>query len=136
MTSIKRDLFSQNFEVRRLLFAKDDRTPSEARKQPIVELPKISAPTFHGDIHVHVLNLVAFREEIEVAINSNERRHGAQNFVYLPKGAKEGPAKQVIKLVLESPGQVIFTFKIYRETIAGYCVDEICNLRMAFWYMW
>ena len=74
VTSIKRDLSNQDFEVRRLLLEKEDgHKTSEAHKKPIVELPKISAPTFDWDI----LNWVAFWEQFEVAIHSNERLHDA-----------------------------------------------------------
>ena len=59
VTSIKRDLSNQDFEVRRLLLENEDtRKPIEAHKEPTVELPRISAPTFDGDI----LNCVAFSE--------------------------------------------------------------------------
>ena len=59
VTSIKRDLSNQDFEVRWLfLEIEDGHKPSEAHKEPIVELFKTSAPTFDGGI----LNWVAFWE--------------------------------------------------------------------------
>ena len=64
VTSIKKDLSNQDSEVRRLLLKKDGHKPAEAHKEPIVELPRISAPTFDVDI----LNWVSFWEQFEVAI--------------------------------------------------------------------
>ena len=85
VTSIKRDLSNQDFEVRRLLLEiEDGHKPSEAHKEPIIELPKISTPTFDGDI----LNWVAFWEQFEIAIHSKERLHDAQKFVYLREALK------------------------------------------------
>ena len=50
-TSIERDLSNQDFEVRRLLLDfEDNHKPSEVPSKATVELPKISAPTFDGDI--------------------------------------------------------------------------------------
>ena len=94
VTSIKRDVSNQDFEVRRLLLEIEcGHKPAEAHKESIIELPRISTPTFDGDI----LNWVAFWEQFEVAIHSNERLHDAQKFVYLREAVKDGPAKQVIQ---------------------------------------
>ena len=99
VTTIKRDLSNQDLEVRRLLLRKEDgHKPSEARKEPIIEVHKIRAPTFEGDI----INWVAFWEQFEVAIQSNERLHDAQKFVYLREAVKDGPAKQVIQGISHS----------------------------------
>ena len=85
---------NQDFEVRWLLLEiEGSHKPSEARKDPAVELPKISGPTFDGDI----LNWVAFWEQYEATIHSNEKLHDVQKFVYLREAVKEGPAKQVIQ---------------------------------------
>ena len=56
-SSIERDLSNQDFEVwRMLLDFENNHKPSEACIETVVELPKISAPTFDVDI----LNWVAF----------------------------------------------------------------------------
>ena len=57
VTSIKRDLSNQDFEVRLLLLETEDGDkPAEAYKEPIIELARISDPNYDWDI----LNLVAF----------------------------------------------------------------------------
>ena len=100
-TSIKRDVSNQDFEVRRLILEIEcGHKPAEAHKEPIVELPRISTPTFDGDI----LNWVAFWEQFEVAIHSNERLHDAHKFIYLREAVKDGPAKQVIQGISHSAG--------------------------------
>ena len=97
ITSSKRDLSKQDFKVRWLLLEIEaGHKPAEAHKEPIVELPRISAPIFDGDI----LNCVSFWEQFEVAIHSNERLHDAQKFIYLREAVKDGPAKQVIQAFL------------------------------------
>ena len=50
-TLIKRDLSNQYFVVKRLLLEIEAcYKPTKARKESMVEVPKISAPTFDGDI--------------------------------------------------------------------------------------
>ena len=100
-SSIDKDLSNQDFEVRRLLLDfEENHKPSEACMETSVELPKISAPTFDGDI----LNWVAFWEQFETAIHNNEKLNDAQKFVYLREALKMGPAKQTIQGLSHSAG--------------------------------
>ena len=100
-TSIKKHLSNQDFEVRRLFIEiEDNHKPTEAHKEPTVEFPRISAPTFDGDI----LNWVAFWEQFEVAFHRNKKMHDGQKFVYVREAVKEGPAKQVIQGISHSSG--------------------------------
>ena len=100
-TAIENDLSNEDLEVRRLLLKiEDGHKPSETHKEPVIELPRISAPTFDGNI----LNWVAFWEQFEVAIHSNDRLHDAQKFVYLREAVKDGSANQVIQGISHSAG--------------------------------
>ena len=86
-TSIKRDLSNQDFVVRQLLLEIEaSYKPPEARKEPMVELPKISAPTFDGDL----LNWVSFWEQFEATIHKNKRLHDSKKFVYLREEPRKG----------------------------------------------
>ena len=99
--SIKKDLANEDFEVKRLLRKVEDehKTPV-THKEAIIELPRISAPTFDGNI----LNWVTFWEQFKVAIHSNDRLHDAQKFVYLREAVKDGSANQVIQGISHSAG--------------------------------
>ena len=100
-SSIERDLSEQDFGVRKMLLDfEENHKPSEACIETAVELPKISAPTFDGDI----LNWVAFWEQFETAIHNNEKLNDAQKFVYLREALKAGPAKQTIQGLSQSAG--------------------------------
>ena len=49
VTSIKRDLSNQDFEVKRLLLEiEDSHKPTRAHKEPTVESPRTSTPNFDG----------------------------------------------------------------------------------------
>ena len=91
-TSIKRALFELDFETGRRLHLLEDTTRT-SHFEPTVELPRISIPTFDGD----VLNWAVFWEQFETTIHSNEKLHDAQKLAYLRDAVASGPAKWVIQ---------------------------------------
>ena len=78
------------------------RKPVEAHLEPTVELPKISVPTFDGD----VLSWAVFWEQFQTAINDNKKLHEAQKlaYMYLRDAVDKGPAKKVIQGLAHSAG--------------------------------
>ena len=69
-TSIQGTLLGLDFEIVRRLYLLKDTKASEVPLEPTVELPKISVPTFDGD----VLNWAVFWEQLETAIQQEITR--------------------------------------------------------------
>ena len=63
-----------------------------------MKLPKISIPTFDGNI----LNWSMFWDQFNVAIHSSTQLSNSQKLVYLRKALKDGPAKSVIEGLSQS----------------------------------
>ena len=100
VTSIQGSLSELDFEIVRQLYLLQDTKPSEVPLEPTVELPKISVPTFHGD----VLNWAVFWEQFEMAIQNNRKLHNAQKLTYLRDMVEGGPAQRVIQGLAHSAG--------------------------------
>ena len=64
--------------VRRLHLLTETPATYEAHLEPTVELPKISVPTFDGDI----LSWAVFWEKFQTAIHGNKKLHEAQKLAY------------------------------------------------------
>ena len=58
-----------------------------------VKLPKISIPTFDGNI----MNWSSFWEQFEVSIHKKENLEGVEKLAYLRHALKDGSAKLVIQ---------------------------------------
>ena len=100
-TAMQGALSELDFEaVRRLHLLKETPATSEAHLEPTVELPKISVPTFDGD----VLNWAVFWEQFETAIHNSKKLHDAQKLAYLRDAVDCGPAKKVIQGLAHSAG--------------------------------
>lgn len=101
-TTIQAAVSELDFQAVRRLHLLLEKTPieSEAHLEPTVELPKISVPTFDGD----VLNWAVFWEQFDTAIHSSKKLHDAQKLAYLRDAVECGPAKKVIQGLAHSAG--------------------------------
>ena len=99
-TTIQGNLSELDFEIVRRLYLLEDTKKSEIPLEPTVELPKISVPTFDGD----VLNWAVFWEQFETAIHNSRKLHDAQKLTYLRDAVEGGPAKKVIQGLAHSAG--------------------------------
>ena len=99
-TVIQGALSELDFEAGQRLLILEAPKGSEDHLEPTVELPKISVPTFDGD----VLNWAVFWEEFEIAIHKNKKLHDAQKLAYLWDAVERGPAKRVIQGLSHSAG--------------------------------
>ena len=77
-----------------------DTKASEVPPEPTVELPKISVPTFDGDI----LNWAVFWEQFEMPIHNNKKLHNTQKLTYSQDAVEGGPAKKVIQCLVHLAG--------------------------------
>ena len=99
VTSMQKALSDLEYEIGRRLYLLEDTTRT-SHFEPTVKLPKISVPTFDGD----VLNWAMFWEQFETTIHSNEKLHDAQKLACLRDAVASGPAKSVIQGLAHSAG--------------------------------
>ena len=111
-TAMQGALSELDFEaVRRLHLLKETPATSEAYLEPTVEVPKISVPTFDGDI----LSWAVFWEQFQTAIHDNKELHEAQKLAYLRDAVDKGPAKKVIQGLAHSAGTYLEAVKCLQE---------------------
>ena len=98
-SAIEKTLFDLNVKINRLRQEQakfqEARSMSEKTKVPAagVKLPKISVPSFDGNL----LNWNTFWEQFVVAIHSKEQLTDSEKLVYLRESLKDGPAMRVIE---------------------------------------
>ena len=99
-TVIQGALSEIDFEAGQWLLVLEAPKGSEAHREPTVELPKISVPTFDED----VLNWAVFWEQFKMAIHDNRKLRDSQKLAYIQDAVKRGPGKRVIQGLSHSAG--------------------------------
>ena len=89
-TNLKGTLFKLKIKIERLL--EEESASSLPTPQPSIKLPKISVPSFDGNI----MNWASFWEQFDAAIHSQRQLKDTEMLIYLKEALKDGPAKGVI----------------------------------------
>ena len=88
---LKAALFDASLKTKLLMH--DHASSPKTMAPTSVKLPKISVPTFDGNI----LNWSTFWDQFNVVIHSSTQLSDSQKLVYLREVVKDGPAKSVIE---------------------------------------
>lgn len=97
--TIEKELFALNLKINRLRqeqlkFLESESVPKETKVYTTgVKLPKISVPSFKGDL----LDWSSFWEQFNIAIHSKEQLTDAEKLAYLKDSLKDGPARHAIE---------------------------------------
>ena len=100
-STIEKELFALNLKINRLRqeqvkFLETESVPKETKVYTTgVKLPKISVPSFKGDL----LNWSSFWEQFNITIHSKEPLTDAEKlaYMYLKDSLKDGPARHAIE---------------------------------------
>lgn len=92
-SAIAESLFDVRLRIKRLLSSASKPTSSPVVEEGGVKLPKLSVPTFDGD----VVNWKSFWEQFTVSIHDKPKLSSAEKLAYLKHAVKDGSARQVIE---------------------------------------
>ena len=91
-------LFILKIKIEQLL--DDQSTSSQPTHQPCIRLPKISIPTFNGNL----LNWTSFWKQFEVTVHSKDNLQDVEKLAYLKDVVKDTPARRVVEGLLRMAG--------------------------------
>ena len=112
-SSIKKALYAVDLKVKRLLHEQTSSPKLSGVRHAStgVKLPKISVPTFDGNI----MNWSSFWEQFEVSIHKKENLEDVEKLAYLRDALKDGSAKLVIQGLSQTAGNYAEAIKCLQE---------------------
>ena len=110
-SKVKKVLLKVDLKVDRLLLDVESSPKVGKAEAPGIRLPKISVPSFDGNI----LNWTSFWEQFEVAVHSNDFLRDVEKLAYLRDAVKNSPAKNVIEGLSRTAGSYAEAVECLRE---------------------
>ena len=109
-SKVKEILLRVDLKIERLMLDLES-SPKVSGTEVGIRLPKISVPTFDGNM----LNWTSFWEQFEIAVHSKEGLRDVEKLAYLKDAVKDGPAKHVIEGLSRTAGSYAEAIECLRE---------------------